>query len=87
MRIVHEILGEMINKLYYVIEKEVHFDEVQEVTTGNMEIRLYKIENNILKFIAELATVVESPYSIEEEIQFWLDNNGFGTQEFEFEQL
>ena len=75
-----------MKKLYYTINKETNdvgggFQEV----TGNKEVSVYEIIDNVptLFFTLDL----ELSQNSEEEIQEYLDDNGFGDDTFEFIQL
>ena len=39
------------------------------------------------KLFFEIECLIDSPYTIEEEIQNWLDDNGFENENFEFNKL
>ena len=42
-------------------------------------------DNNKIFFVIEC--LLNSPYTIEEEIQNWLDDNGYEDEDFEFNKL
>ena len=48
-------------------------------------IRVYTIEDNLLKVFCTIEAYMNS--SSEEEIQWYLDNNGYGDDEFNFEHI
>ena len=72
----------MKKKLYYTVDKELQDVGEVEETTGNKSVTVYEIENNIPKKFFDLDLVNED--SSEEAIQEYLDDNGFGDDEFEF---
>lgn len=71
--------------LYYVVDLEVNGDELS--WTGWREITVYSIVDNkpVEQFRLEHSS--EDPFSIEEVIQNYLDDNGMGDDEFRFERL
>ena len=75
----------MNKKIYYVVEKELHgidgFDEV----TGNKSVRAYSCETNGLKTFFTIETTNE--HNSVEEMQYWLDDNGYEDNEYDFEEL
>ena len=75
----------MKRTIYYVVEKELHgidgFDEV----TGNKQIRAYSCEPNGLKEFFTIETTNE--HNSIEEMQYWLDDNGYEDNEYTFEVL
>ena len=74
--------------LYYVVEK--HLDGTDSFC-GVRTIDVYKIEGNIPKQFTSLECLSypEGDYfkGDEEEIQEWLDENGYGEYEYIFHQL
>jgi hypothetical protein len=70
----------MKKKLYYTVEKEV--DSTGESLTGNKEVMVYEIVNNEPKRFFSLDLSNED--DTQEEIQDYLDDNGYGDDEFEF---
>ena len=72
--------------IYYVVERELHgvIGEFEEVT-GNKMIRAYSCEPKGLELFFEIETTDE--YNSVEEMQFWLDDNGYEDEEFNFEIL
>lgn len=77
----------MEKRLYYVVElglQEVG-DNVKE-TNGLKHINVYFIENNVLIKFFEFECFTDF-YSSEEEIQNYLDDNGYGDDKYEFKQL
>jgi len=76
----------MKKKLYYVVEKETENvgGDFQEIT-GNKSVRVYEIlaEEPTQFFSLDLSLNDNS----EDEIQDWLDDNGYGDDEFELKQL
>ena len=74
----------MKRKLYYVVDKEISSD-LEDELTGNKTISVYEIIDNVPK---NLCTVeCQNSDSSVEEIQSYLDDNGFGDEAFEFIQL
>ena len=71
--------------LYYVIEKQIQTIDTIEECTGWKTIRVYEIIDNQPKLFCEIEALNET--SDVEEIQIWLDNNGYEDKEFEFLQL
>lgn len=39
------------------------------------------------RFLCELGVLADSPYNLPEEIQNWLDDNGYEDEEFEFNRI
>ena len=81
--------GKSIPKmLYYVVE--THLDETKS-WNGLRTTPVYSIENSIPKIFTELVSATDGNghyfYSNEEEIQNYLDDNGYGDEEYEFIQL
>jgi hypothetical protein len=77
-----------MKKLYYVVTP--HFDSSDSLN-GIRTIDVYSIENNEPRTFAELESLSDDlgDYfkSDEEEIQDYLDDNGYGDEEFDFIQL
>jgi hypothetical protein len=69
----------MKKKLYYTVEKEI---EDGQFLTGNKEVMVYEIVNNEPKRFFSLDLSNED--DTREEIQDYLDDNGYGDDEFEF---
>lgn len=74
-----------MNNLYYTVNKETEYVNGIEETTGNKTIYVYEIFKNEPKVFCEIYT--QNEYNSEEEIQNWLDDNGFSDKEFEFINL
>ena len=75
--------------LYYTSEKEliaVDDNDPVEVTTGLKQIIVYEIINNIPKIFCELNCTIGFITS-EEEIQNYLDDNGYEDEKFNFKRL
>jgi len=72
----------MKKKLYYTVEKELQDLDGFEETTGNKTITCYDMVNNEPKIFCEIET--QNTENSEVEIQEYLDNNGYGDEEFEF---
>lgn len=76
----------MKKKLYYVVDLELqHVDGEIEETTGNKTVRVYDMEDNVPKIFCTLDLL--NTQNSEEEIQEYLDDNGFGDDAFEFIEL
>lgn len=73
-----------MKKIFYKVEKNTH-DEGS--FNGLITVRCYTIEDNDLKVFFELETTDETPYTIEEEIQNYLDDNGYGDEDFVFKRI
>ena len=77
-----------MKKLYYTVYYE-RYDEGS--LYGIRNIYVYYIEDNTPKLMAYLEAMSddlgEPFYTNEEEIQMWLDDNGYGDDEYEFEEL
>jgi len=69
----------MKKKLYFTVEKEVYGDG--ETLNGNKTITVYQIINNEPKRFFDVECFNED--SSQEEIQNYLDDNGYGDEEFE----
>lgn len=73
----------MKKKLYYSVTKETEvINEINECT-GFKSIRMYGIQNNKLDCIGAIDDVHNSDISIDV-IQEWLNDNGYGDDEFDF---
>ena len=71
--------------LYYTVEKQIiNLDGIEECT-GWKTITVYEIVLDKPKFWFELDA--KNKDSSEDEIQEWLDSNGFEDREYEFERL
>lgn len=69
-------------KLYYVVEKQTRNIAGIEECTGWKTIRSYTIEGHeCIKMLSEFDVKLED--SSEDELQLWLDNNGYEDEEFE----
>ena len=73
--------------MYYTVERQLINNNGVDETTGAKLINLYSIENNQPKLISEIETIENSPYSTEEEIQEYLDANGYGNIEYNLNRL
>lgn len=73
--------------LYYTVAKETQMVGDVEECTGWKDLTLYEIRDNQPKLLAEIAVDDGSPFSSEEEIQTWLDENGYEDEDFKFTQL
>jgi len=74
-----------MKNLFYVVEKQLKDVGEVEETTGWKNIIVYSIVENQPKIFCEIEALTEN--SSVEEIQEYLDNNGYGDEEFEFTQL
>lgn len=73
-------------KLYYVVEKQTQDIAGIEECTGWATVRSYTIEGyDVIKMLSEFDVKLED--SIEDELQFWLDNNGYEDNEYEMIEL
>ena len=71
--------------LYYVVEREVNDCIDESFLTGLKTIRVYDIVDNKPKLFCEIETLIE--LSSENEIQVYLDNNGYENDKFKFIEL
>ena len=72
--------------LYYVVEKELQQDDLFEYTTGNKIITVYYIDEfNQLAIFCEIKSL--NFKNTENEIQYWLDNNSYEGEEYNFIRL
>lgn len=69
----------MKKKLYYTVEKEI---EDNEFLTGLKTVTVYEIINNEPKEFFSLDLSLDD--NSKKEIQDYLDDNGYGDDEFEF---
>jgi hypothetical protein len=69
----------MKKKLYYTVEKEIEDDQF---LTGCKNVTVYEIINNEPKTFFILNLLNEE--NTKKEIQDYLDDNGYGDDEFEF---
>jgi hypothetical protein len=81
----------MKRKIYYVVEKELNNIDGNEEATGFKSVRMYDIVkdfdgNNQLISIGTINDVSNEDKSTEA-IQEYLDDNGFGDEEFTFNLL
>ena len=74
-----------MTNLYYTIERQTQMIDTIEECTGWDTIRVYEIANDIPKLWFELEAKSEN--FIFQEIQTWLDNNGFEDREYFFTEL
>ena len=77
----------MKKNLFYVVEKESYYDVGDNIhkLTGWKTITVYEIINNQPKIFSTIGAEIAN--SSENEIQIWLDNNGYGDEEFNLIQL
>ena len=73
----------MKKKLYFVIEKEISSDG--ETLTGNKTVSVYEIKDNVPTRFCEVEGDNEDSSS--QLIQDYLDDNGFGDDDFDLIQL
>ena len=74
-----------MRELYYTIEKQTQTIDTIEECTGWKTIIVYDIVNDTPKIWFEIESRNDE-YS-ENEIQTWLDNNGFENREYSFTEL
>ena len=75
----------IMTKLFYTVEKQNQTIDTVEECTGWKTIQVYEIANDQPKMWLELEA--RNDDSSEEEIQTWLDNNGFEDRKYEFVRL
>lgn len=73
----------MKKKLYFVVEKEISSDG--ETLNGLKTVTVYEIIDNVPKNFCQVDGSIEDKSS--DLIQMYLDDNGFGDDNFEFIQL
>ncbi len=73
----------MKKHLYYTVEKEI--DSTGESLTGNKEVTVYEIVNNEPKSFFSLDLSIED--NSKEEILAYLEDNGYGDDEYELTLL
>ncbi len=71
--------------LYYTVEKETETANEEETITGNKTICVYDIVNNIPQPFATIECGNEE--NSKSKIQEYLDDNGYGDDEFELKIL
>ena len=71
--------------LYYIIKKQTVKTGNVGVFTGWKSIQVYEIVNNVPKMFCDIEAMIDR--SNENEIQVWLDQNGYEDKEFEFVPL
>lgn len=69
----------MKKKIYYTIEKEVACDG--ETLTGNKDVTIYEILDNVPKVLFHLDLSIEE--NSKDAILEYLNENGFGDDEFD----
>ena len=85
----------MKKKLYYVVIErleKIDDNDIISETTGIRDMTVYDIAMNIPRIFCELECLQNEDYpkgflTDEEEIQNYLDDNGYGDTEFEFIKL
>lgn len=75
----------IMTKLFYTVVKETQIIDTVEKCTGWKLIQVYEIVNNQPKIWFDL--LARNNDSNEEEIQTWLDNNGYEDRKYEFIRL
>ena len=75
----------IMTKLFYTVEKHTQTIDTVEECTGWKTIQVYEIANDQPKMWLELEA--RNDDSSDEEIQTWLDNNGFEDRKYEFVRL
>ena len=78
-------INKLSKDLYYVVAKYLIDGMDCECTTGVKAISVYEIIESIPKLLCEIETYNE--VSSENEIQVWLDNNGYEDKQFNFTEL
>lgn len=73
-----------MKNLFYVVSYDTYSDGS---FNGLQTITVYEIVENFPKEFCTIETNTDSPYTIEEEIQEWLDNNGYEDEQFNFYRL
>lgn len=71
----------MSKKLYYTVEKQTQTIDTVEETTGYKAISVYEIVFDEPKLWFDIEVLNEA--SSEDEINEWLDVNGFGDRNYE----
>ena len=71
--------------IYYVVKKELKVINGVEKTTGYKTISTYTLEENKLEMFFDLG--LQNSSNSEEEIQNYLDDNGYGDDEWELIRL
>jgi len=71
----------MSKKLYYTVEKQTQTIDTVEECTGWKNIQVYEIVLDRPKQWFDIEAKNDS--SSENEIQTWLDNNGFGDRDYD----
>jgi len=71
-----------MKKLFYTVEKQTKTIDTVEECTGWKTIQIYEIEDNLPKMLMQIE--VHNDDSSVEEIQTWLNNNGFDDREYVF---
>ena len=75
-------------KIYYVITKELVCSDPNsgdEYTTGIKNVDVYTVEHGEVEKFFDLE--IRNEDNSEDEIQEWLDDNGYSEKEIEFKQL
>jgi hypothetical protein len=76
----------MEKNLYYVVEAEVTGNWANGFhSTGNIEVTAYEIIDNKPKFFCSIDLIKGD--DVEQEIQDWLDDNGYGDDVFSLHRL
>ena len=76
----------MKKKLYYTVDVEFHDDNIDLGPTGHKHINVYEVDGGVLCAVvleldaqlSDISTVV---------IQEWLDDNGYGDDNFDFDPI
>lgn len=75
----------MIKKLYFTVEKETEIGNEEETITGNKTITVYDIVNNEPKLFAAIDCGNEE--NSKDKIQEYLNDNGYGDDEYALKLL
>ncbi|MDG1949473.1 MAG: hypothetical protein P8J32_01465, partial [bacterium] len=77
-----KLISTMKKKIYYTTDIEFHDDDLELGPTGNKTVNVYHVENGEVKHWVSLECELSD--SSEDQIQEYLDDNGYGDQEYEF---
>lgn len=73
-----------MRNLFYVVSEDTYEDGS---FNGLQTTVVYDIVENFPKEFCSIEANTDSPYTFEEEIQEWLDNNGYEDEQFNFYRL
>ena len=79
----------MKKRIYYTVDVEFYDDDYELGTTGNKTINAYDIESSdgipqVVPFFNVASNLSEISVEV---MQNWLEDNGYGDQEFDFQML